>query len=89
MTPFNPQRENGKKLVYCTRKAKITPAKEIWPHRKDAEGVFILVASHYVHDEWHAIRTSKIIKIDGNDIHTLNSIYRVVDGSIDDQRGIL
>lgn len=79
--PFKP--EGSKKLVYCTRNAKVVQAKEIWPELAGLDGVEVLVHEMYCHDGWHESRTSQIVSINGNDVETRNSIYRVIDGSID------
>ncbi|ABY63216.1 hypothetical protein ST201phi2-1p392 [Pseudomonas phage 201phi2-1] len=75
---FNPKKE-GNKLVYCTRNAKVVAAKDLWPELDNTDGINVLQAEHYVHDEWHPIRTSMIVDIRGNDYETRNSIYRVID----------
>lgn len=90
-TPFNPVRHCGaRKLVYCTRNAKLVPvAKEFPDNLEDVSFAdkVILQAEHYIHDEWHPIRTSLVLSEAFNedntlDIETRNSIYKVIDESI-------
>ena len=89
-TPFNPKRYGeSRKLIYCTRNAKLVPVALAFPGNLEdvsfAKDLF-LQAEHYIHDEWHPIRTSLILsesfKDDVMDVETRNSIYQVVDGSI-------
>lgn len=89
-TPFNPKRYgDSRKLIYCTRNAKLVPvAKEFPGNLEDVSFAdkVVLQAEHYIHDEWHPIRTSLVLSETFNegtvDIETRNSIYQVVDGSI-------
>lgn len=89
--PENPVFEDGnKKLVYCTRNAKIVPGNSLLKTpRVDTINIMVLVNENYVHDEWHkGGRTSKIESVTFNerlgtvDIETRNSIYRVIDNSV-------
>lgn len=79
---FNPSSFGGRRVVYCTRNAKITPAKEVWPNRTDVEGIYVLIAEAYIHDDWRVVRTSAVVDVTDNDVHTLNSIYRVIDAPV-------
>lgn len=90
-TPFNPVRHgDGHKLMYCTRNAKLVPVAMEFPgHLNDVSFAkeLVLQAEHYVHDEWHPIRTSLVLSETFNgdttlDIETRNSIYQVIDGSL-------
>lgn len=88
-TPFNPFKPEGtKKLIYCTRKASIVLAKVLWPQLEGIGDETVLVHEMYCHDGWHTSRTSTIVAINGNDVETLNSIYRVIDGSLDTRPGV-
>lgn len=91
-TPENPVFEDGnKKLIYCTRNAKIVPGNTLLgTPRLDCVNVMVLLNENYVHDEWHGGgRTSKIDSVTFNerlgtvDVETRNSIYRVIDNSVD------
>lgn len=90
-TPENPVFEEGnKKLIYCTRNAKIVPGNTLLhTPRVDCVHVMVLLNENYIHDEWHdGGRTSKIESVTLNerlgtiDVETRNSIYRVIDNSV-------
>lgn len=90
LIPVNPAREDGsKKLVYCTRNAKIVSGNSLLQKfHVDHIDTMVLVSENYVHDDWHSGRSGQILSVLFNDTHnavdieTHNSIYRVIDNSI-------
>lgn len=81
-TVHNPKCIDGlEKLVYCCRNTVVTHCPDLMPGRPELEGKYVLVHEIYVHDDWHWSKSSLIIGINGKDIETRNSIYRVVDDS--------
>ncbi|ARV76794.1 hypothetical protein PHABIO_163 [Pseudomonas phage Phabio] len=80
-TPTNPFMGKNNKLVYHTRKCVITACKDLMPDTEGLEGKFVMVHEIFVHDEWHSSRSSLIVGVEGNDIETRNSVYRVIDDS--------
>lgn len=79
-----------KKLVYTTTAAKFSPVVLRFPNNESVKEYatgLIMDCKHFVHDEYHATRTSLVNSVSLNDdgtvdVKTRNSIYRVVDSSI-------
>lgn len=81
-TPFNPKREEGnKKLIYAARNVWVVKANSIRQHESHTDDHTILIGEAYIHDEWTTVRTSYIASINGKDVETRNSVYRVIDDS--------
>jgi hypothetical protein len=90
-TPFNPvMGANGRKLIYCTRNAKLVPVALLYPNKLDDTSFMldlVMKAENYVHDGWFEGTTSLVfnteVNVDGSfDVETRNSIYKVVDDSL-------
>lgn len=55
-------------------KASLIPATDIWPHRDECQGKFVLLGTNEQNVD---LRTSMIVSINGNAVETCNSIYVV------------